>query len=139
MGRSIQTRLAQQLPELLSGGPLQHLDADTLAELLASLPPPAGCHGVDHEPCKQDCADVRSFAWGARTVSTCRYALTRAVLNVLRPPRQQLGAHADRVIMDLLQNRPVPERVLRQVARRLPWAQPPYSSSSRSSSNDTSD
>ncbi|CAE8731381.1 unnamed protein product [Polarella glacialis] len=117
----LQERLALQLPELLLG-PLNHLDSSMLSCLLGSLPVPGGCPEDEDAPNPQDVADVRSFAWGARNLSCCRYALVRAALCALRPPRVELAARFEMEVMDLLQGRPTNDSLLRQAFRELPWA-----------------
>ena len=117
--RRSQARFALQLPGFLRG-PLAHVDARTLAEVLASLPPPEG-----GELCGQDGADVRSYAWGARSLDCCRHALVQAALEALRSPEVDLDSRSEQVLMDLLQGRPAVDSVLRRAVRCLPWAQPP--------------
>ncbi|OLP79561.1 tRNA(Met) cytidine acetyltransferase TmcA [Symbiodinium microadriaticum] len=109
----LQARLALQLPDLLRD-PLRELDANTLSGILAALPAPSP--GQD----AQDLADVRSYAWGSRNLSCCRYALVRASLDALRSSFRLSERHS-RVLMDMLQGREVNESILRQAVRQLPW------------------
>mmetsp|Transcript_84673 Transcript_84673/g.236312 ORF Transcript_84673/g.236312 Transcript_84673/m.236312 type:complete len:241 (+) Transcript_84673:3-725(+) len=119
--RRLQARFAFQLPDFLLG-PLSHIELDILAEILASLPPPNGCPSDGEQPSEQDLADLRSFALGARQLSSCRYALVRAALAALRPPRQPFDSHAAKLLMDLLQGRELHEGLLRKLSRELPWS-----------------
>ncbi|CAK0794747.1 unnamed protein product, partial [Prorocentrum cordatum] len=126
LAQRLQERLALRLPEFLCG-PLATLDASTLAEVLAALPPPRGCPPEGGAPSEEDADEVWSFGHGARSASVCRDALVRAMLCALRPPRLPLDTRSEQVLMDFLQNRSAPrdETLARQVARKLPWAAAP--------------
>ncbi|CAK9097314.1 unnamed protein product [Durusdinium trenchii] len=109
----LQERLALQMPELLLG-PLQHLDLETVAAVMAALPP------LPPSPFRaQDAEDVRSFAFGARNLSCCRFALARAVLAALRVPRARLADRFEDALLDMLQGREANDSILRQAIRQL--------------------
>lgn len=94
---------------------MTHIDADALREILLLVP--AACRDL----CAEDRADVWSFAHGRRELSTCRAALRRATLLVLRDGDLAAAAAARRsreadALLALLQGRPVRAEALRRAA-----------------------
>ena len=116
----LERKFQEELPELLSG-PLADLAGDALKELLKAIECPKAS--------LQDQLDSWSFAFGARSLSNCKIALRRVVLQVLTETGDEFGFSQGRkaevkdgkLFLDLLQGRPIPsEMQLRQALRHLP-------------------
>ena len=106
----LQTRLEQQLPELLLG-PLSDLAGEALTELLQALTCRKACH--------QDELDAWSFAFGARCLSNCTAGLRCVVLESLQTG-VSLTPRDAKILLDLLQGRPIlSEGQLRHAVRRV--------------------
>ncbi|CAE7758635.1 tmcA [Symbiodinium sp. KB8] len=118
----LEGKLQEELPELLSG-PLADLAGDALRELLKAIECPKASF--------QDQLDSWSFAFGARSLSNCKIALRRVVLQSLQvltesedefsfQDRKSNVKHG-KLFLDLLQGRPIlSEMQLRQALRHLP-------------------
>eukprot|EP00434_Breviolum_minutum_P004998 symbB.v1.2.004410.t1/scaffold247.1/size253962/10 len=109
------------LPELLLG-PLSQLDLATISEVVTALRPSSPRLSVPSFEA-QDKEDVRSFAYGARNLSCCRYALAREVLRLLRNKTTvthfRLHERFEHAILDMLQGREANESILRQAMQKL--------------------
>ena len=118
----LERKLQEELPELLSG-PLADLAGDALRELLKAIECPKASF--------QDQLDSWSFAFGARSLSNCKIALRRVVLQSLQVPTEsgdefsfqdrKSDVKDGKLFLDLLQGRPIlSEMQLRQALRHLP-------------------